>query len=80
MTEDELRAHAQQRLDERFEAHQDETRQQMIQAMKDNGMDPAYIYAVEKTGVMPFQETMHLLSEEDLARWEAAYDEFSAKP
>lgn len=79
MDEDELVARAQRQLDERFAAHQVETRQQMIQAMKDNGMDPAYIYAVEKTGIMPFQETMHLLSEEDLALWEAAYDDFPGR-
>jgi len=76
MDENELIARAQRQLDERFEAHQVETRQKMIQAMKDNGMDPAYIYAVEKTGIMPFQETMHLLSEHDLELWQAAYDEY----
>lgn len=48
----------------------------MVQAMKDNGMDPAYIYAVEQTGIMVFQETMHLLSPAELQRWNAAYDEY----
>lgn len=76
MDEQELISRAQRQLDERFEAHQVKTRQEMVQAMKDNGMDPAYIYAVEKTGIMPFQETMHLLSEAELARWQAAYDEY----
>lgn len=80
MTEDELVARAQRQLDERFAAHQVETRQKMLQAMRENGMDPAYIYAAEKTGIMPFQETMHLLSEEDLLLWQAAYDEYPGRP
>jgi hypothetical protein len=49
----------------------------MIQAMRDNDADPAYIHAFEQTGVLVFQETMHLISEEDLQRWQAAYDSFA---
>ena len=52
------------------------TRLEMIQSMRDNGADPAYIHAFEKTGLLVFQETMHLLSEEDLERWADAYEEF----
>ena len=76
MDETELIARPQHQLQERYHAQQEQTRQQMVQAMKDNGMDPAYIYAVEQTGVMPFQETMHLLTEVELERWHAAYDEY----
>lgn len=60
----------------RLTAHQEQTHQQMIEAMKANGMDPAYIYAAEKSGVIVFQETMHLLSPEELERFQSAYEEF----
>lgn len=61
---------------QRFAEHQRQTHAQMITAMKANGMDPAYIYACEQTGFVVFQETMHLVEPEDLARWEAAYEEY----
>ena len=66
------------KLDESFQAHQRATQLQMIQAMKDNGMDPAYVYAVEKTGIMPFQENLQDFTEAELERWQAAYDEFTS--
>jgi hypothetical protein len=50
---------------------------QMIAAMRANGADPAYIHAFEKTGLLVFQETMHLIEEEELKAWEAAYLEYS---
>lgn len=49
----------------------------MVQAMRDNGADPAYIYAFEKTGLLVFQETMELMEPEDLERWAQAYEEYS---
>ena len=63
-------------LGDRFAQHQHETHLKMIEALKQNGMDPAFVYAVEKTGVMVFQETMHLVPEEDLRRFNEAYEEF----
>ena len=65
--------------DQRFQEHQQRTQQQMLEAMKQNGMDPAYIYAVEQTGLMVFQETMHLIPPADLDRWNAACQEYERK-
>jgi hypothetical protein len=63
-------------LNDRFAQHQQETQLKMIAAMKQNGMDPAFVYAVEKTGVMVFQETMHLIPAEDLERFNKAYEQY----
>ena len=41
--------------------HEAEVRQKMIEAMRENNADPAYIYAFEKTGLLVFQETMDQL-------------------
>ena len=48
-----------------------------IQAMRDNGMDPAYIHAYEQTGLLVFQETMHLIAEADMTRWTEAYESYA---
>ena len=52
------------------------TRHKMIEAMRANGADPAYIHAFEKTGLLVFQETMHLIEPADLEAWQEAYEEF----
>lgn len=77
--------HAQERLEDKARAefgrrlaeHDEKTRAKMVQAMRDNGADPAYIYAFEKTGLLVFQETMELMEPEDLERWAQAYEEYS---
>jgi hypothetical protein len=52
---------------------------QMIQAMKKAGGDPAFIHAYEKTGgLLVTEENKHLISDEDLAAWQAAIDEYEA--
>ncbi|MBX3171740.1 MAG: hypothetical protein KF760_30295 [Candidatus Eremiobacteraeota bacterium] len=52
------------------------TRMKMIEAMRANGADPAYIHAFEKTGLLVFQETMHLIEPADLEAWHQAYEEY----
>lgn len=52
---------------------------QTVQAMKAAGLDPAFIYAYEKTGRIVTEQNMHLLSDEDLAEWQAAIDEYEQK-
>lgn len=52
----------------------------IVQAMKHAGLDPAMIYAFEKTGLVVTEENEHLLSEKDLAEWEAAIAEYEAQP
>ena len=48
----------------------------MIDAMRENNADPAYIYAFEKTGLLVFQETMDQLTPEQLNEWADAYEEY----
>lgn len=72
-----LEAIARQKLQEQFVRHEMETREKMIQAMRENNADPAYIHAFEKTGLLVFQETMHLLKPEELEEWAQAYEEYS---
>ena len=52
---------------------------EIVQAMKQAGLDPAMIYAFERTGLLVTEENEHLLSEADLAEWEAAIDEYAAQ-
>jgi len=52
---------------------------EMIQAMKEAGVDPAIIYAAEETGLLVTEENQGLLSEQELAEWEAAIDEYHAE-
>lgn len=52
---------------------------QMVQAMKKAGVDPAFIYAYERTGgLLVTEENQHLISDKDLAAWQAAIDEYEA--
>ncbi|HYH66465.1 MAG TPA: SEC-C domain-containing protein [Urbifossiella sp.] len=53
---------------------------QMVQAMKAAGIDPAVIYAYEKTdGLLVTESNQHLIPDKDLAAWQAAIDEYEAK-
>jgi hypothetical protein len=49
---------------------------QMVEAMKAAGFDPAFIYAYERTGRLVTEQNQHLLSDADLAEWQAAIDEY----
>jgi hypothetical protein len=51
----------------------------MVEAMKQAGLDPAIIYAFEKTGLLVTEENEHLISDKDRAEWEAAVLEYRAK-
>jgi hypothetical protein len=53
-----------------------ETKAALIKAMEAAGMDSAFVYAFEKTGLIVSEENHHLLSERDLAEWEAAVEEY----
>jgi hypothetical protein len=51
-----------------------------VQAMKAAGVDPAFIYAFEKTGgLLVTEQNRHLISEKDLADWLAAVEEYRAR-
>jgi hypothetical protein len=47
----------------------------VIQAMVKSGMDPSYIYAYKKTGLLVTTENWDKLSPEDQAEWNAAINE-----
>ena len=50
----------------------DETMALVVEAMAKARVEPARIYAYRKTGLIVTEENLHLLSEQDLAEWEAA--------
>ena len=51
----------------------------IVEAMKKAGLDPALIYAFEKTGLMVTEANEHLISDKDRAEWDAAVLEYRAK-
>jgi hypothetical protein len=51
----------------------------MVQAMKAAGLDPAFIYAYEKTGLLVTEQNQHMIPENDLDEWEAAIREYETK-
>ena len=76
-SEEQLELLARQKFQERLVQHDMATRAKMIQAMRENDADPAYIHAFEKTGLLVFQETMDMLTPEQLEEWAEAYEEYS---
>ena len=52
---------------------------EMVEDMKAAGIDPALIYAFEKTGLLVTEANEHLIADKDLAEWEAAIEEYRAK-
>ena len=59
--------------------HPEHLEAMMVEEMKAAGMDPAFIYAFEKTGLLVSEQNQHLISDEDLAEWDAAIEEYEAK-
>jgi hypothetical protein len=51
----------------------------MVEDMKAAGLDPAFIYAFEKTGLLVTEWNKHLIPDEDLADWDAAIEEYERK-
>jgi hypothetical protein len=49
------------------------------QAMKDAGMDPAKIYAFQRTGMLVTGDNLEKWSSEDLDEWNATIQEFEAR-
>ena len=50
---------------------------EIVRGMKASGVNPAVIYAFEKTGLLVSEENQHLIPDADLAEWEAATEEYS---
>ena len=51
----------------------------MVEGMKQAGLDPALIYAFEKTGLLVSEANQHLIADVDLAKWNAAMEEYYAE-
>ena len=74
--EEQIEALARQKFQQGLMKHDQATKQKMIQAMRENNADPAYIYAFEQTGILVFQETMDQLEPEQLEEWAMAYEAY----
>src|SRR5262249_47423559 len=48
----------------------------MVEDLKAAGLDPAFIYAFEKTGLLVTEQNQHLIPDSDLAEWDAAIEEY----
>jgi hypothetical protein len=59
--------------------HFEHAEHHMIEAMKEVGIDPAIIYATEKTGRLVTEDNQNLLSDVELDEWNAAIEEYQAE-
>ena len=59
--------------------HLEHMEHQMIEIMKEAGLNPAVIYAVEQTGRLVTEENQHLLSDTELDEWNAAVEKYEAE-
>jgi hypothetical protein len=59
--------------------HPEHLEARMAEDMKRAGLDPALVYAFEKTGLLVTEQNQHLIPDKDLAEWDAAIQEYEAK-
>jgi SEC-C motif len=59
--------------------HPEHVEHMMVEDMKAAGINPAFIYAFEKTGRLVTEQNQHLLPESALDEWQAAIEEYEAK-
>lgn len=59
--------------------HAEHFEHMMVEGMKKAGINPAVIYAFEKTGRLVTEDNQILLSDAELDEWQAAIDEYEAK-
>ena len=59
--------------------HSEHVEHEMVEMMKRANIDPAKIYAFEKTGRIVTEENQDILTEADLLEWEAAIDEYEER-
>ena len=57
----------------------DEIWKRLLQAAGDSGIDPAIVYAMNKTGRMVTEANLEFLSDWELQEWNDAVDEYSRK-
>jgi hypothetical protein len=59
--------------------HPEHLEAMMVEGMKAAGLDPAFIYAFEKTGRLITEQNRRLLPQSALDEWQAAIEEYEAK-
>jgi hypothetical protein len=59
--------------------HSEHIEHGIVEAMKKANINPAMIFAFEKTGRLVTEENEHLLSEREIGEWNAAIAEYEAK-
>jgi hypothetical protein len=59
--------------------HPEHLEAMMVEDMKAAGLDPALIYAFEKTGLFVTERNQNLIPDEDQAEWDAAIEEYERK-
>ena len=59
--------------------HPEHLEAMIVEGMKAAGLGPALVYAFEKAGLLVTQQNQHLIPDADLARWQAAIEEFEAR-
>ena len=52
---------------------------QLVEALKQAGLDPAFIHAFETTGLLVTADNQHLIPEPDLQAWSAAVADYRAR-
>jgi ribose 5-phosphate isomerase len=55
---------------------QDETWRALVQAAEESGMDPALVYAMNKTGRIVTEQNLRFVTDADLQEWNDAVDEY----
>jgi len=55
---------------------QEETWRTLVQAAGESGVDPALVYAMNKTGRIVTEQNMRFLTDADLQEWNDAVDEY----
>src|SRR5262245_24217432 len=59
--------------------HPEHLEAMMAEDMRAAGLDPAFVYAFEKTGLIVSEQNQHLIPEKDLDEWDAAVREYEEK-
>ena len=57
------------------EISEEKINRMMNEALSAAGVDPAVVYAYNKTGLLVSEDNIHLLSDEDLEEWNQAVEE-----
>ena len=60
-------------------ASTDEVWKSLLQAAGDSGIDPAVVYAMNKTGRIVTETSLKFLTDSDLQEWSDAVDEYNRK-